>query len=64
VGWYGRWLLDHRHELNSVAPAWFLDTALPQALAMVCCPLVPQWDWEDELIEVIDTLAPKDDPDV
>jgi hypothetical protein len=57
VGWFGRWLVEQFEALAELSPTWLIETALPQAMAMVLCPLAPNWDWTAELCAVAEKLA-------
>jgi hypothetical protein len=57
TGLFGRWLVDEFEELAQQAPAWFVGTAMPQAVAMALCPVAPQWEWTDELFDKVEAFA-------
>lgn len=57
VGWFGRWLCDQVEWLYEAKPEWLLTTALPQALAMVACPVAPRWPWARRLTRLAVELA-------
>lgn len=57
AGWFGDWLCGHADAVCETNPRWFVQLALPQALAMVACPLAPRWAWADRLVELAVRVA-------
>jgi spermine/spermidine synthase len=57
AGWFGEWLCAQADTLCDTNPRWFVQLALPQALAMVACPLAPRWPWADRLVDLAVRVA-------
>jgi hypothetical protein len=49
VEWFGEWVLEMRDELCRDDPAWFVNVALWQALAMATNPLAPCVPWAQDI---------------
>jgi len=57
AGWFGDWLCAGADTLRETNPLWFIQLGLPQALAMVACPLAPRWPWADRLVDLAVRVA-------
>ncbi|MFI7128044.1 spermidine synthase [Nonomuraea sp. NPDC050153] len=50
--WFGPWVINARKTVGARHPAWYVNVALWQALAMAAFPLAPRAQWVEQLADM------------